>query len=162
MKVALDAMGGDNAPAAIIEGAAQALKSGVSIERIFLVGAEDQIRPLLEKFGIESDPRVEVVHASQVVEMHESPADAIRRKKDASISRAVDLVKKGEAQAIVTAGHTGAAVVATTLKLRTLPGVERPAIATVFPHPHGLRTHTFRNRRAARRAAQHRRRSDEG
>ena len=138
MKVALDAMGGDNAPAVIIEGAAQALQSGVPIDRLFLVGHEDQIRALMEKFGIAHDPRVEVVHASQVVEMHESPADAIRRKKDASVSRAVDLVKRGEVQAIVTAGHTGAAVAATTLKLRTLPGVERPAIATVLPHPNGF------------------------
>src|SRR5205823_8458898 len=77
--------------------------------------------------------RIEITHATQVVDMCDRAVDAIRRKKDSSVSRAVDLVKKGEASAIVSAGHTGAAVAATTIKLRTLPGVDRPGIAAVIP-----------------------------
>ena len=75
----------------------------------------------------------EIVHATQVVEMTDGAVEAVRRKKDSSVSRAVDLVKKGEADAIVSAGHTGAAVAATTIKLRTLPGVDRPGIAAFIP-----------------------------
>jgi len=138
MKVALDAMGGDRAPRVIVEGAVAALRAEVPAEKIFLVGREEELRPLLAEHGMAGEPRLEVVHARQVVEMHESPADAVRRKRDASVCRAVDLVKRGQADAVVTAGHTGAAVAATTLKLRTLPGVERPAIAAILPSPHGF------------------------
>jgi glycerol-3-phosphate acyltransferase PlsX len=76
---------------------------------------------------------VEIVHATQVVEMTDGAVESVRRKKDSSVSRAVDLVKKGDAAAIVSAGHTGAAVAATAIKLRMLPGVERPGIASLVP-----------------------------
>ena len=79
------------------------------------------------------DPRLEIYHTTQVVEMGEPPVEAIRGKKDSSISRAVDLVKNGDADAIVSAGHTGAAVAATSIKLRMLEGVERPGIASYIP-----------------------------
>ena len=80
-----------------------------------------------------SDPRIEIVAASQVVEMSDSGLDAVKKKKDSSISRAVDLVKAGKADAVVSAGHTGAAVTASLIKMRCLPGVDRPAIASVMP-----------------------------
>lgn len=132
MKVALDAMGGDYAPQACVAGAVLALGEFRHIEKLFLVGDEQHIRAELEKHGCR-DPRVEVVHSTQVVEMSETAVDAVRRKKDSSISRAVDLVKHGQADAVVSAGHTGAAVAATTIKLRTLEGVDRPGIAALLP-----------------------------
>ena len=132
MKVALDAMGGDHAPQASVEGAALALREFRNLDKLFLVGDEAGIRAELDKHRC-SDPRIEIVHATQVVEMSESAVDAVRRKKDSSISRAVDLVKHGQADAVVSAGHTGAAVAATTIKLRTLEGVDRPGIAAVIP-----------------------------
>ncbi len=132
MKIALDAMGGDFGPPNIIAGAAMALKEYPHIERLFLVGNTAQIEAELKVHRC-NDRRIEIVHATQVVEMTDGAVEAVRRKKDSSVSRAVDLVKKGEADAIVSAGHTGAAVAATTIKLRTLPGVDRPGIAAVIP-----------------------------
>lgn len=132
MKVALDAMGGDHAPQACVGGAVMALREFRQLEKLFLVGDDAQIRAELDKHQCR-DPRVEIVHTTQVVEMSETAVDAVRRKKDSSISRAVDLVKRGEADAVVSAGHTGAAVAATTIKLRTLEGVDRPGIAALLP-----------------------------
>jgi phosphate acyltransferase len=132
MKIALDAMGGDFGPPNIVGGAVMALKEYPHIKKLFLVGDTPRIETELKKHGC-NDCRVEIVHATQVVEMSDGAVDAVRRKKDSSVSRAVDLVKKGDASAIVSAGHTGAAVAATTIKLRTLPGVDRPGIAAVMP-----------------------------
>jgi phosphate acyltransferase len=132
MKIALDAMGGDFGPPNIVGGAVMALKEYPHIEKLFLVGDTPRIEAELKQHGC-NDRRVEIVHATQVVEMSDGAVDAVRRKKDSSVSRAVDLVKKGDASAIVSAGHTGAAVAATTIKLRTLPGVDRPGIAAVIP-----------------------------
>jgi glycerol-3-phosphate acyltransferase PlsX len=119
MKVALDAMGGDHAPHATVAGAVLALREFPKLEKLFLVGDEARIRAELEKNGCR-DPRVEILHATQVVEMSESAVDGVRRKKDSSISRAVDLVKHGQADAVVSAGHT-------------LEGVDRPGIAALLP-----------------------------
>ena len=132
MKIALDAMGGDFAPKNTIAGAAEALRENRDITKLFLVGDTERIKAELAALQF-SDPRIEIVHASQVVEMSDGAVESVRRKKDSSVSRAVDLVKNGDADAIVSAGHTGAAVAATTIKLRTLPGVERPGIASVIP-----------------------------
>ena len=132
MKIALDAMGGDFGPPNIIGGAVLALNEYPHIEKLYLVGDTPRIEAELKKHGC-NDRRIEIFHATQVVEMHDSAVDAVRRKKDSSVSRAVDLVKKGEAAAIVSAGHTGAAVAATTIKLRTLPGIDRPGIAAIIP-----------------------------
>src|SRR5664279_5418472 len=137
MKIALDAMGGDFGPPNIVGGAVMALKEYPHIEKLFLVGDTPRIEKELKQHRC-SDGRIEIVHATQVVEMSDGAVDSVRRKKDSSVSRAVDLVKKGDATAIVTAGHTGAAVAATTIKLRTLPGVERPGIAAVIPTEHNL------------------------
>jgi glycerol-3-phosphate acyltransferase PlsX len=132
MKIALDAMGGDFGPSNIVSGAVMALREYPHIEKLFLVGHAQRIENELKQLGC-NDRRIDIIHATQVVEMTDGAVDAVRRKKDSSVSRAVDLVKKGDADAIVTAGHTGAAVAATTIKLRTLPGVDRPGIAAVIP-----------------------------
>lgn len=132
MRVALDAMGGDYAPQACVAGAVMAAQEFPKLEKLFLVGDADRIRAELDKHNCH-DPRIEIVHASQVVEMSETAVEGVRRKKDSSISRAVDLVKRGQADAVVSAGHTGAAVAATTIKLRTLEGVDRPGIAALLP-----------------------------
>ncbi|MGA3172689.1 MAG: phosphate acyltransferase PlsX [Chthoniobacteraceae bacterium] len=132
MKIALDAMGGDFAPRNTIAGAVQALREYPQITKLFLVGDTARIKAELDSHRF-SDPRIQIVHASQVVEMSDGAVESVRRKKDSSVSRAVDLVKSGDAEAIVSAGHTGAAVAATTIKLRTLPGIDRPGIASIIP-----------------------------
>ncbi|NQT91712.1 MAG: phosphate acyltransferase PlsX [Lentisphaerae bacterium] len=133
MRIAVDAMGGDHAPREIILGAVQAAREIPAVSKVYLVGEKASIERELASCG--GSDKLEVLHASESIEMAESPAQAVRKKKDSSIGRAVDLVKAGEADAVVSAGNTGAAVVAATLKLRTLEGVERPAIAAVIPTP---------------------------
>jgi glycerol-3-phosphate acyltransferase PlsX len=132
MKIALDAMGGDYAPENLVAGAVLALREYPDIAKLYLVGDRARVEAELAKAAF-SDPRIEIVHASQVVDMADSAIESVRRKRDSSISRAVDLVKEGAAEAVVSAGHTGAAVAACTIKLRTLPGVERPSIAALMP-----------------------------
>jgi glycerol-3-phosphate acyltransferase PlsX len=132
MKIALDAMGGDFGPPNLVGGAVLALREYDRIRKLFLVGDSKQIEAELKKQRC-NDSRVEIVHASQVVDMSDRAVEAVRRKKDSSVSRAVDLVKHGQADAVVSAGHTGAAVAASTIKLRTLEGIDRPGIAAVLP-----------------------------
>ncbi|MES2573090.1 MAG: phosphate acyltransferase PlsX [Verrucomicrobiota bacterium] len=136
MNIALDAMGHDDGPAKLVEGAALALNEFAQIARLYLTGDTPSLEAELKRIGC-NDRRIEIVHSTQVVEMHDSGIDAVRKKKDSSISRAVDLVKAGKADAVVSAGNTGAAVTASTIKLRTLPGIERPAIAALMPTEHG-------------------------
>jgi glycerol-3-phosphate acyltransferase PlsX len=136
VKIALDAMGHDDGPAPLLAGAALALREFPEITRLFLTGDTPQLEAELKRLGC-TDSRLQIVHTTQVVEMHDSGIDAVRRKKDCSVSRAVDLVKDGSADAIVSAGNTGAAVAACTIKLRMLPGIERPAIAATFPTEKG-------------------------
>lgn len=135
MRISVDAMGGDYAPREIVAGTVRAAKELEGIDKLFLVGDESAIKEELAKQKGKIPGCIEIVHASQVVEMGESPAVAIRRKKDSSISRSIELVKDGQADAVFSAGNTGAAVAAATLKLRTLKGVDRPAIATIMPTP---------------------------
>lgn len=132
MKIALDAMGGDFGPPNTIPGAVMALRDYAHIEKLFLVGDTAQIEAELKKDNC-NDSRIEIVHSTQVVSMSDKAVESIRRKKDSSISRAVDLVKHQQADAVVSAGHTGAAVAACAIKLRTLPGIDRPGIAAVLP-----------------------------
>jgi phosphate acyltransferase len=132
MKIAVDAMGGDFAPKEIVRGSVGAAIGLKDVTKIILVGDSEIVKRELARCKFRPS-KIEVCHASEAVAMGESPAQAIRRKKDSSISKAMDLVKSGEADAMVSAGNTGAVVVAATLKLRTLEGVERPAIATVMP-----------------------------
>ncbi|NWK54570.1 phosphate acyltransferase PlsX [Verrucomicrobiaceae bacterium N1E253] len=137
MNIALDAMGGDNAPFATIKGARNALKLYPEISRLFLVGDSAALQSEMDKYKLD-DSRATIIHAPDVVEMHESGAKALRRKKNSSISIATDLVKSGDAAAVVSAGNTGAAVAAATVKLRTLNGVERAGIATAMPNEYGI------------------------
>lgn len=132
MKIALDAMGGDFGPPNLVTGAVMALREYRRITKLFLVGDTEQIESELKKQGC-NDRRIEIVHSTQVVDMSDRAWSAVRRKKDSSVSRAVDLVKRGDADAVVSAGHTGAAVAASMIKLRTLEGVDRPGIAAVLP-----------------------------
>jgi len=138
MKIALDAMGGDHAPQNPVAGAVQALRDFPDVEIIF-VGDEAKIRAELAKHSTaDIQSRYSFHHASQVVDMTDSGLDSVRRKKDSSISRAVDLVKNGEADAVVSAGHTGALVAASTIKLRTLPGIDRAALGVLIPADGGV------------------------
>jgi len=122
-------MGGDHGPAVTVP-AALAFARKHPDARVILVGREEEIRPLL---GASADPRIIVRHASEIVAMDESPALAMRNKKDSSMRIAVDLVKSGEADACVSAGNTGALMSISRFVLKMLPGIDRPAICAVFP-----------------------------
>ncbi|HKW86664.1 MAG TPA: phosphate acyltransferase PlsX [Nitrospiraceae bacterium] len=130
MKIAVDAMGGDHGPAPTVEGAVQAANE-LDIE-VVLVGEESQIKDQLRRLGC-SDPRLAIRHATQTVGMHESPAAVARKKRDSSVWVATELVKTGEASAVVSAGNTGASMVAAFFILGVIKGVERPAIAATLP-----------------------------
>ncbi|OGW38613.1 MAG: phosphate acyltransferase [Nitrospirae bacterium GWC2_56_14] len=131
MKIAVDAMGGDNAPHAVVAGAVQAAKEfGVGI---ILVGIEQVIQEELGKHHNAQALPLEIRNATEVVDMLDSPATVFRRKKDSSIRVANELVKSGEAVAVISAGHTGAAMATSLFVLGKLEGIERPAIATIMP-----------------------------
>jgi len=131
MKIAVDAMGGDNAPQAVVAGAVQAAREyGVGV---ILVGIEQVIQAELRKHPLAEKLPVEVRNATEVVDMLDSPSTVFRRKKDSSIRVANELVKSGEAVAVISAGHTGAAMATSFFVLGKLEGVERPAIATFMP-----------------------------
>lgn len=131
MKIAVDAMGGDHAPESIVEGAVLAAREYGT--EIILTGDEARIKAELEKFKDHSSLPIRVEHAEQVVEMDEAPAKVLRNKKKSSMKIGVDLVKKGEAGAFVSAGNTGAVLAYCTIILRPLKGVDRPAIAIQLP-----------------------------
>jgi glycerol-3-phosphate acyltransferase PlsX len=137
MRIAVDAMGGDFAPQNIVAGALDALRAFGKIQKLYLVGDETRVRVELRKRPA-ADERIQVVHASEVIEMDDPPVQAVRRKKDSSMARAIDLVKAGEADAIVSAGNTGALLTASHLKLRTLEGVDRPGLACLIPAPENV------------------------
>lgn len=134
MRIAVDVMGGDHGCNVVVEGAVQALHHSQDITAIILVGDEAQIRAALAS-SPSPDDRVQVVHASEVLTMEDKPVLGLRRKKDCSILRAVDLLKDKRADALVSPGNTGGVVAASTIRLRPLAGVERPGIAAVIPAP---------------------------
>jgi len=136
MRIAVDGMGGDKAPDIVVQGVADALRlySGLQIA---LVGHRDKLKPLMKQYGIDSDSNLELIHAEEVVHMHEPSTAAIRNKKNSSITVAATLVSKGEADALVSAGHTGASVAATKIRMRMLPGVDRPGIGIIVPANEG-------------------------
>ena len=127
-------MGGDYAPQNVVAGAVDALRSFGKIQKLYLVGNQTRVETELQKHA-SADARIQVVHASEVIEMDDPPVQSVRRKKDSSMTRAIDLVKGGEADAIVSAGNTGALLTAAHLKLRTLEGVDRPGLACLIPAP---------------------------
>lgn len=136
MKIIVDAMGGDNAPLAPVMGAIQANKEyGVDVA---LVGRGEEILKVLEENGIKTLPAgVEMVHASEVVEMCDDPAKAFRQKKDSSLTVGLNLVKNGEGDAFVSAGSTGALLSAATLLTKRIKGIRRAALAPVIPTGNG-------------------------
>ena len=125
-------MGGDHGSKVVIDGVKLALEANAKITELFLVGKEDEIKAALKASQF-ADPRLQIIHASEVLNMEDKPVDGLRKKKDCSILRAVELVKAGRADAIVSPGNTGGLVAASTIRLRQLPGVDRPGIATVIP-----------------------------
>ncbi len=136
MKIAVDGMGGDNAPGVVVEGVAEALKRYPDLE-VLLVGHEKKMASHIKKYSLSRHSRLEVVHSEQYIRMDEPSTTALRGKKDSSITMAAMMVAKGEADALVSAGHTGATVAATKVKMRMLPGVARPALATIMPATQG-------------------------
>ncbi|HEY0457124.1 MAG TPA: phosphate acyltransferase PlsX [Verrucomicrobiae bacterium] len=132
MRIVVDVMGGDHGCEVVIHGVKLALESHSQITELYLAGNQKEIEPALIKVGLK-DSRLRIVHASEVLTMEDKPAQAVRRKKDASIARAVDLVKEGRAEAIISCGNTGGIMATATLKLRPMTGVDRPGIATVIP-----------------------------
>ncbi len=138
MKIAVDAMGADYGPGPVIEGVVMALADFPEYEFV-LVGHSGKIPFYLEKYGIAGHPRISLVHAETVCEMSEPSAVSLRAKKDSSITVCARLLKAKEVDAMVTPGHTGATVAATKVLVRTLPGVDRPALAVSLPLKNGGR-----------------------
>lgn len=137
MRIALDAMGSDRAPAIEVEGAVGALSSLESDVRLVLVGDREAIEAELARHPGADRDRIEIVHAPQRIEMGESPVQAIRRKPDSSIVVGLNLQKQGEVDAFISAGSTGAVMAGSLVILRPLPGVDRPAIGTLIPTRRG-------------------------
>jgi phosphate acyltransferase len=135
MPIAVDAMGGDFAPPSAVEGAFRAAaEDGCSI---LLVGDRTRLEPELRKHGRSAGGRIEVVHAEEVVGMDEPAITPIRKKRRSSLRLCAELVKEGQAQAMVTAGNTGAAMAAAKMVIGTVAGVDRPALAAVLPNARG-------------------------
>ena len=132
MRIAVDVMGGDHGCGVVIEGAKRALQTNKNITALYLVGDKSEIHAALPHRGFR-DHRVRVVHASEVLTMEDKPAAAVRKKKDSSIVRAVELVHEGKADAIVSPGNTGGIFASATFRLGRIPGVDRGGIATIIP-----------------------------
>lgn len=137
--VALDIMGGDIGPSETVPAAVQALSLLPQL-KLVLVGDQHQTAPLLQQYGLLNHPRVRLVHASQVVGMGEKPIVALRTLKDSSMRVTLDLVKSGAADACVSAGNTGALMAMAKCVLKSLPGVDRPALIKALPTLGGKRT----------------------
>jgi len=135
MKIVVDAMGGDHAPGVVIDGSIDAVKE-YDVD-VILVGDQQKIEAHLKRAKY-SGNRISVHHASETIEMSESAATSVRRKRDSSIVVGLDLVNEGKADAFFSAGNTGAVVCAATLELRLLPGIERPGIGIVTPTLKGV------------------------
>jgi glycerol-3-phosphate acyltransferase PlsX len=129
-------MGGDHAPAVTVTGARLALDRFPSIRRLYLVGDESAIKKEVDA-QLFADARLEIVHAPEVVDMGESGLKSVKQKKKSSINVMADMVKAGDAQAMVSAGNTAAMVASSRVKLRCLEGVEMPGIASPLPNEHG-------------------------
>ncbi|MCP0914399.1 MULTISPECIES: phosphate acyltransferase PlsX [Legionella] len=130
--IAIDAMGGDHGLDVVIPACARAVRNNPGL-KLLLVGDEDQVNKHLKKQGMFGNKQFSVVHASEVVAMDELPSHALRNKKDSSMRVAINLVKEGRAQACVSAGNTGALMATARFVLKTLPGIDRPAIIAELP-----------------------------
>jgi phosphate acyltransferase len=134
MRIVVDVMGGDHGPAVVMDGVQQALRAYSGISELHLVGRDDQIQACLAASHFQ-DPRLRIVHAAEFLSMEDKPVEGLRKKKDCSILRALDLLLQGQADALISPGNTGGLVAASTIRLRPLPGVDRVGIATVIPGP---------------------------
>jgi glycerol-3-phosphate acyltransferase PlsX len=135
--IAIDSMGGDLGPAEVVAAVELAFKEVADLCPIILVGDEATLKPLLVQVGLSCGPRLSVLHAAETVTMDDTPMAVLRRKKDSSMVRAIELVKNGEADVVVSCGNTGALMAVGTLRLRTIDGVTRPALAAVVPREGG-------------------------
>lgn len=131
MRIIVDAMGGDNAPEAIVRGGVMAAKRFE--EEIVLVGQEERIRAILKSDGSENIPHLSIIHAPDIVDMHDDPSTVLRKKPESSMAVALKLVQKGEGDAIVSAGSTGALLSGATLFCKRIKGIRRGAVAPVMP-----------------------------
>lgn len=136
MRIALDAMGGDHAPKEVILGAKAALSLLSDEDQLLLYGPQERVRQECEQHAL-SDRRIQIVHCTQVIEMDDSPVDALRQKQDSAINRMATDAGKGELDIIISAGNTGAFAAACQLRIKRIPGVSRPGIAVVMPTFHG-------------------------
>lgn len=136
MRIVVDVMGGDHGCGVVIDGVKLALRAYPNISELHLVGQQTEIETALKRARC-NDSRLAVHHASEVISMEDKPLDAVRKKKDCSMVRAMELVRDGKAEAVISPGNTGALVASATFKLRRLESVERPAIATVVPSGKG-------------------------
>lgn len=136
VRVAVDAMGGDNAPGEIVKGAVQAVEAEKDI-KVFLVGRQDAVNAELAKYTYDKE-KIEVVHAEEVIEMAEPPVNAIRKKKQSSLVIGMNMIKHQEADAIVTAGSTGATLVGGQVLVGRIKGIERPPLAPLVPTEKGV------------------------
>lgn len=134
MRIVVDAMGGDHGCEVVIEGVKLALQAYPGIAEVCLVGNKSEIQGALSRAHMD-DRRLKVFHTDEVLTMEDKPLDVLRRKKDCSMARALDLVKQDEGDAMISRGNTGGLMAAATVKLRPLENVERPAIATIIPTP---------------------------
>lgn len=136
VNVAVDAMGGDNAPGEIVKGAVEAVSADRRI-KVFLVGREPVIREELKKYTYNAE-QLEIIHAEEVIETAEPPVMAIRKKKDSSIVKCMNMVKEGKCDAVVSAGSTGAVLVGGQVIVGRIKGVERPPLAPLIPNAKGI------------------------
>ncbi len=136
-RIAVDAMGGDLGPSEVVAALKLALHQHSALNPITLVGDEAVLKPLISQAGLSRNERLSVFHASEVITMEDKPLNALKKKKDASMVRAVELVKSGEAGVVVSCGNTGALMACGTLRLRPMEGIARPALAAVCPREGG-------------------------
>lgn len=135
--IAVDAMGADKGPSEIVAAVRLAFDAFPDLSPILLVGQETVLNPIVEEAGLASHPNLRVIHASQIVDMDDKPLQAMKQKRDSSMARSIELVKDGEAAVVVSCGNTGTLMANGTIRLRTMDGVERPALATVMPRQKG-------------------------
>ena len=141
LTIALDVMGGDFGPSEIIPAALFSLKKYEKLNLI-LVGVEDALQGELKKYNLSNNERITISHAPEIVEMDESPSQALRNKKESSMRIAIELVRDGHAKACVSSGNTGALMATAKFVLKMLPGIDRPAICTTLPGKDGY-THVL-------------------
>jgi glycerol-3-phosphate acyltransferase PlsX len=136
-RIAVDAMGGDLGPSEVVAAVKLAFSQSPNLNPITLVGDEAVLRPIIAHYGLQRSERLSILHASEVITMDDKPLAGLKKKKDSSMVRAIELVKAGDANVVVSCGNTGALMACGTLRLRTMEGVARPALAAVVPREGG-------------------------